>query len=156
MMAGARWEHHFIVQNLNLGISNQLRAQGSNCRVFTETFRLQDDRLKSSILPDVLVRCGPLPPGASSLKDPAVLVEVMSDGSAGPDRVETWRVDQKLASLKHYVLVERDQALLDVFDRQGEVSFRQRILEGMDAILDLPAIGVSISLAEIYRDVLTA
>lgn len=156
MMTGARWEHHFIIQNVNFALSSQLRAKGSRCRVFTEAFRLKDLSMETSVLPDVMVRCGPLPPGASSLNDPTVLVEVMSDGSIGRDRVEKWRVYQKLPSLQHYVLVERDKAVIEVFDRAGEAWFKERMIEGLDASLDLSALDLTIPLAEIYRDVLSA
>ncbi len=90
------------------------------------------------------------------LSDPTVLVEVMSDGSVGRDRIEKWRVYQKLASLRHCVLVERDKPLIEIFDRAGETWATHRTIVGLDATLDLPAINVSVPLAEIYRDVLTA
>ena len=80
----------------------------------------------------------------------------MSDGSVGRDRVEKWRIYQKLPSLQHYVLVERDKPVIEVFDRAGEAWFKQRLIEGLDAVLDLSALDLSIPLAEIYRDVLSA
>jgi len=83
MMVGARWEHHFIVRNLSFGIESQLRVKGSGCHVFSETFFMKDRPLNSATLPDVMVRCGPMEPGATSLNDPVVLVEVMSEGSVG-------------------------------------------------------------------------
>ncbi len=156
MMVGARWEHNFIIQNLSSGLQRRLRDAGSPCRTLIESFRLNDQSMRSSMLPDIIVRCGPLQPGASSLNDPTVLVEVMLDGSVGRDRVEKWRVYQKLPSLQHYVLVERDKALIEIFDRSGDAWFVERVIEGLGAVLDLPAIGVSIALAEIYRDVLSA
>ncbi len=154
MMTGARWEHHLIVRNLDYNIYDRLRRAGSPCRVFTEAFRLRERAMDSSLLPDVIVRCGPMTPGATSLEDPTILIEVMSDGSVGRDRVEKWRVYQKLASLRHYVLVERDKPVIEVFDRAGDAWFAQRMIEGLDATLDLSALDLSIPLAEIYRDVL--
>ncbi len=110
--------------------------------------------MESSLLPDVIVRCGPMSPGATSLNDPTILVEVMSDGSVGRDRVEKWRVYQKLPSLQHYVLVERDKPVIEVFDRAGEAWFTHRLIEGLDATLDLASLDLSVPLADIYRDVL--
>ena len=156
MMTGARWEHHFIIQNMNFALSSQLRAKGSPCRVFTEAFRLKERSLETSVLPDLMVHCGPLPPGASSLDAPTVLVEVMSTGSVGRDRVEKWQIYRKLPSLQHYVLVERDKPVIEVFDRAGEAWFKERMIEGLDAVLDLSALDLTIPLAEIYRDVLSA
>jgi Uma2 family endonuclease len=154
MMVGARWEHNYIIQNISTGLRDRLRAKGSPCRTLIESFRLRDAPTESSMLPDVIVHCRPLEPGAASLHDPTVLVEVMSEGSKARDRFEKWAVYQKLPSLRHYVLVERDRAHIETFDRVGEVWSGVRILDGLESVLDLPAIGVSVPLAEIYRDVI--
>ncbi len=156
MMVGARWEHHYIVQNLSFGLRNRLRASGSTCRVFTETFYMKSKAVRSATLPDVIVRYGTFPPGARSLDDPTILVEVMSSGSAVRDRTEKWRVYRRLPSLQHYVLVDRDEARVEVFDRQGEAWASLRTLEGLDAVLELPALALSMPLADIYADVLSA
>jgi hypothetical protein len=55
----------------------------------------------------------------------------------------------------HYVLVERDRAYIEVFDRVGATWSGVRILEGLDAALELPEIKVSVPFAEIYQDVLS-
>ena len=156
MMVGARWEHHFIIQNLAFGLRERFRTAASPCRTFTETFYMKNRSVESATLPDIIVRCGPLTPGATSVDDPKVLVEVVSLGSEGRDRGDKWRVYRRLPSLEHYVLVERDRAAIDVFDRAGDAWASRRTIEGLDAVLDLPAIDASVPLAEIYRDVLTA
>jgi Uma2 family endonuclease len=154
MMVGARWEHHFIAQNLAQGIRGRLRAQRSPCHVFNETFFLKEKALDAAMLPDVMVRCGPLPPGATSVNDPVVLAEVMSHGTEARDRLEKWRIYQQLLSLQHYVLVSRDRAHIEVMDRAGVAWSGFRVIEALDATLGLPAIGVDVPLAEIYRDVI--
>lgn len=156
MMVGARWEHHYIVHNLTVGLSNRLRERGPDCRVFAETFFMKSKALDSATLPDIIVRCGPLLPGATSIDDPIVLVEVMSVGTAGRDRGEKWRVYSRLTSLQHYVLVDRDDARVEVFDRQGDAWASLRMLEGLDAVLELPALAVNMPVAEIYAGVLSA
>lgn len=156
MMVGARWQHNFIIQNVAFGLRERFRAQSSPCRTFTETFFLKSRKLNSAMLPDVIVRRGALDQNATSLDDPKVLVEVVSPGSEGRDRVEKWKVYRRLATLEHYVLIERDEAAVDVFDRAGEAWASRRTIEGLDATLELPAVQASLPLAEIFRDVLTA
>jgi Uma2 family endonuclease len=156
MMVGARWEHNYIIQNISGGLRDRLRAAGSPCRTLVESFRLRDQPNDSSMLPDVIVHCRPLAPGATSLNDPTVLVEVMSEGSKARDRFEKWAVYQRLPSLKHYALVERDRPHVETFDRSGDVWAGVQILDGLDATLALPAIGVELPLSEIYRDVISA
>ena len=119
----------------------------------TETFRLKDETT-SSLLPDVIVASRPLPPGATSLNDPTMVIEVLSDGTGRRDREDKWAVYQLLPSLRHDALVTRDKPHVEIFDRQGDVWGGFRIVDGLAASLDLPALGVSIPLAEVYADVL--
>lgn len=153
-MVGARWEHHTIVQNLSFGLGQRLRAACSPCRVFTETFYMKGSALRSSTRPDVIVRCGTLPPGARSLADPTILIDVTSSGSEARDRTEKWRVYRRLPSLHHDVLVDRDEPRIE--DRQGDAWASLRTLEGFSAVLELPALALSMPLAKVYADVLSA
>lgn len=156
MMVGARWEHNLIIQNLSAGLNTRFRAQGSSCRTLTETFRLKEATLRSSLLPDVIVYCQPLPSGAASLNNPTILFEVMSEGTKRRDREEKWAVYRDLPSLMHYVLVERDFAHIETIDRIGETWGGFRIADGLAATLGLPAVGIEIPLTEIYADVIQA
>jgi Uma2 family endonuclease len=156
LMVGARWEHNFIIQNLSSAIRERLRATGSSCRTLTETFFFKDVRLQSALLPDVIVRCGPFAPGATSLDDPVVVAEVLSVGSEARDRFEKWAIYQRVPSLRHYALVSRDKAHIEVIDRASESWSGFRVLDGLDAVLPLGALGLEVPLAEIYRDVIEA
>ena len=157
MMVGARWEHHFIVRNLARELENRLLQKGARCDVFTETFWLKEHFVDLSVLPDVMVRCGPpLEPDVTSMNDPVVLAEVVSPGSAERDRVEKSELYRRLPTLQHYVMVERDRAVIDVLDRAEERSWRApRRVEGLHSVLELPAIDISIPLRDLYHRVLT-
>ena len=155
MMVGARWEHGRIVQNISRQLGNQFEAAGSSCQVFTETFYMKSLRLDAAMLPDVMVVCRDLDPGATSTEDPVVLVEVLSAGTEARDRFEKWHVYQQLASLRHYVLVKRDRPHIEVFDRVEGTWSGLRVRDGLDATLELPAIEASLPLADIYRRVPT-
>lgn len=154
MMVGARWEHNRIINNLAAGLDSRFRATGSPCRTLTETFRLKDETSGSSLLPDLLVFCARPPPGATFLSDATVLIEVLSEGTQRRDREEKWAAYQLLPSLRHYALVTRDKPHVEIFDRHGEDWGGFRIADGLTASLDLPSLGLSIPLAEVYADVI--
>lgn len=78
----------------------------------------------------------------------------MPEVSVGRDRVATWRTYQKLPPLQR--CVQRDEPVIEVFGRAGEARFSRRPVEGRDAVLDLSTLALSIPLAEIHRDVLSA
>jgi Uma2 family endonuclease len=152
-MVGARLDHNRIVGNIFSCLMIGLRSKGSLCRPFAETFWLKQRFLDLAVFPDVMVRCGPLPPDATSLEDPVVIFEVLSKGSVQRDRIEKWALYQRLPSLQHYVLVEKDQIAVDVFDRtEGGFLQRPRLSSAND-VLNLAAIDIALPLREIYRDV---
>ena len=156
MMVGARWEHSYIAGNLSAALRDRLRAAKRGCYVFQENFYMKERKLEAAMLPDVLVRCGALEAGATSVNDPVVLAEIISPGSAERDRVEKWGVYKKLKSLQHYLLVSRDQPIVEILDRVGIGWKGVRRIEGLDGVVELPALDISVPMAEIYRDVIAA
>ncbi len=153
LMVGARWEHARIVANLAFALESAFRASGSRCQAFTETFYMKEKALDAQLLPDVMVVCD-LDPGATGTNQAVVLVEVLSGGTEARDRFDKWHVYQKLPSLMHYVLVARDKAHVEVFNRVDGAWSGMQVLDGLDASLSLLAIGVEVPLAAIYRRVL--
>lgn len=157
MMVGARWEHHLIIRNIATDLSNLFEARNSTCGVFTETFWLKEPSLDLAIFPDVMVHCRPLPPDATAINDPVVAFEVVSEGSAYRDRVEKRGFYQQLHSLQHYVLVDRDRPLVEVYDRSSAGTWAgTRQIEGLGGLLSLPAIEAELALSRIYRRVFEA
>jgi Uma2 family endonuclease len=153
-MVGAAWEHHVIIANIDHAISPHLRATGLPCRVFRESFYLKKDFDDLAALPDVMVRCGPLKPGQTSIDDPLILFEVVSKGSQARDRMSKRVAYQSLPSLQHYILVERDSVLIDHYVRRDDGWYGEPPLETFGATLKLSAIDFDITAAEIYRDVI--
>ncbi|HYP56754.1 MAG TPA: Uma2 family endonuclease [Beijerinckia sp.] len=156
MLAGSRWEHHYIAQNLGASLREQLRQARAPCKVFVESFFLKDKATESATLPDVMVYCGPLPSGATFVSNPIVVAQVLSPGNEARDRMEKWNLYQRMPSLRHFVLIARDRPRIEVFDRFKAKWSGPRILEGLNAFLELPAIDTPVSLREIYRDVISA
>lgn len=155
LMVGARWTHHRIVQNINFSLTRHFRERGSSCRTYTETFWLKQRFLKLAVFPDVMVHCGPVSPDATSVEDPVALFEVVSPGSADRDHLEKGELYRRLPSLRHYVLVKRDWAQVEILNRADEQAWiSPEPIEGLNAAVPLPALGIDLPLAEIYRDVL--
>ncbi len=153
-MVGARWGHKQIVLNILMALNNHLRARGSHCRAFDETFAVRDKDLDIDTFPDVVVHCGKLAPTATSLNDPKIIIEVVSPSSEEHDRLTKRLAYQRLASLEQYVLVTRDRMLVDVYNRTPAGWAGDVQLEMPEAVLALPAIDFTMPLAEIYRDAL--
>jgi Uma2 family endonuclease len=131
-------------------------GKGLPCETFTETFWLKQRFLKLASFPDIMVRCGPIEPGAVSLDDPLILFEVVSPSSEGRDRGEKASVYMRLTGLQHVCFIDRDRVRIDVFDR-NELGWAPRPpIESLDADFELAALEFSMPVAEVYRDVLPA
>jgi Uma2 family endonuclease len=155
-MVGAAWEHHVIIDNIGLAVSNHLRTKGMPCRVFRESFYLKKAFDELAALPDVMVRCGPLNPGQTSIEDPLILFEVVSKGSQSRDRLTKRVAYQRLPSLQHYILVERDSVMVDHYIRRDDGWHGEPPLTQPNAKLALKAIDFILLIADIYRDVISA
>lgn len=152
---GVRWEHKRIIQNVMVALVQHIDRTGSHCHVFTETFWLKEKLLDLAVFPDVMVYCGPLPPGASAISDPIILMEVVSGGSVQRDCIEKWAQYRKLESLRQYVLIERNRMWVDVFDRTAS-GWAVQTFETPHDGLALSAVDFTLPLSEIYRDVIDA
>ena len=150
-MVGARWEHHRIVSNLDRMISDHLDKSGRPCRVFRETFFLKQITSDISALPDIMVHCGQLLPGQTSVENPLILMEIVSESSQGRDRFTKRLAYQRLESLQQYVLVERDEPLVDVYRRTDAGWVGDPPLQGLEGELLLPSIDLRLPVADVYR-----
>ena len=123
--------------------------QGGPCRVFVESLKIATD--VASHYPDVVVTCVPVQPGDDQIREPVVVVEVLSRTAADRDRSAKWVGYQDIPSLQHYVLVAEDRRRLELFTRTAE-SWNLTIIRPPRDQMALPAIGVELTLDEIYED----
>lgn len=152
---GTTIAHNRIVQNVANALVSRLRARRSSCDVFSENVKFEHDLSDSATYPDVIVTCEPTRDDALAIHSPVVLIEVLSKTSASHDRVEKWHQYAKATSLKAYVLIEQTDVALEVYTRQGETeTWAWSTIDGIDGVLDLPALEISIPLAEIYERVI--
>ena len=100
--------------------------------------------------PDVLVTCRPLAPDDDRVPDPTVVVEVLSPTTERHDRIRKWREYQRIASLRHFVLVEQKERRIEVYSRT-EAGWELVIVEPPEDAVALKAIGATLSLEAIYE-----
>lgn len=101
---------------------------------------------------DASVFYGPIELGPEqTARNPTVVVEVLSDSTRAYDRGEKLRRYQSIEALRHVVLIEPDAPDVEVWSR-GPDGWRRTVYAEAGKTVDLPAIGVALPVAEIYRE----
>ncbi len=100
--------------------------------------------------PDVLVACDSTDNAPYYRERPTVIFEVLSPETERTDRREKAIAYRQLPSLEAYVLVEQERMALTVL-RRAEVGWRAEQLQGPDAVLRLPSLGIDLPLERIYE-----
>jgi Uma2 family endonuclease len=150
MVAGARNVHDDIVVNLLAELRGQLR--GSGCRPFTgdgsiETLPGQIRR------PDAGVDCGVRDPNGLRAASPRMVAEVLSPSSRDFDTFEKLTEYKQVRTLDYIMVVESNAPEVVVWSRDASRAWVRTVVEGLDREVDMPAISVTLPLAEIYDGV---
>lgn len=100
--------------------------------------------------PDAFVYCSPRDPARTVIDDPVVVFEVVSPSTSRVVRIDKLRDYQACASIVRYVILEQDSIAATVFARRDGIWAAHPLVHG--DMLDLPEIGVTLSLADIHAD----
>ena len=151
-MVGGRYSHNLIASNVLIELGSQLK--GSPCRALNSDskVRVQSAAGVSFYYPDASVVCGENIRTDVFQDAPAIVVEVLSQSTRRIDEGDKLKAYLKLPSLQVCILLEQDYPAA-VIHRRTDSGFQQEILQGLDAVIDLPTINVRLSLAAIYAEV---
>lgn len=153
-MAGASREHNVIVGNVVSGVHSRLR--GKPCETYPSDMRVQVSATGLYTYPDITIVCGEplfLDAEVDTLLNPLLLVGVLSDSTGAYDRGGKWKNYQRLDSLQEYVLVSQTEPRVEKYVRQPGGQWLYSQVSGLDAVLPLAALDVSLPLSEIYTRV---
>jgi Uma2 family endonuclease len=150
MMAGARNVHDDIVVNVLAELRNQLR--GGGCRPFTGdgSIEAKPGQIRR---PDIGVDCGRRDPNATKATSPRVVVEVLSPTTRDFDTIGKLEEYKLVGSLQRILVIEPNAPEVITWVRAADRSWQKAIRRGIDQAIDMPEIGVTLSLAEIYDGV---
>ena len=154
-MTGSSGAHAFLA----LAMYNLLRSTyplDGLCQPFTEQWvELPDGSL---LAPDTVLTCTlsdwSEPDGASTpmrITHPRLIVEVLSKSTQGYDRKRKLERYKACASLEAYLLIHQKEPRVDVFRRHD--GWQEKRMIGLDTVIQLPELGLTIPLATLYANV---
>ncbi|MFN8928142.1 MAG: Uma2 family endonuclease, partial [Rhodospirillales bacterium] len=115
MMVGGTAAHSTIIGNVFSLLRHQLT--GKPCRPFVETPKIVTDHFAA--YPDVMVVCNRVSDATTVVKDPSVVVEVLSNSTRSYDLSSKWDGYRRVGSLSHGVFVDSTKVRVDVWSRDG-------------------------------------
>jgi Uma2 family endonuclease len=158
MMAGATEPHVLIATNFLIAAGSRLR--NTPCRVYGSDLLVRIAHKVKHRFPDVSIVCGetkfdPADGGRRlTVTNPTVLIEVLSESSERDDRGAKFAEYREIASLREYVLLSQTKPMAEVFRRNDDGTWGIfRVIEGLEAELELVSAKVKVLLREIYADV---
>ena len=150
MMTGATQTHDRVVVNIIISLGNQLR--GGPCRPTTDDLavRIPAGNIRR---PDITVECGQGGPREMTVREPRVIIEVLSPRTRTFDRFRKLVEYQSIEGLQHILLVDTEAPQIDIVSRQPDGTWSPMPHEGLDALVELPAVSASLKLSDVYEGV---
>jgi Uma2 family endonuclease len=147
MMTGGSFAHSVIKINVANGLNAAL-GDGPGLAVVDELKVVTETAI---MYPDVVVTCTPVAPDDDRVQEPTAVVEVLSPTTERHDRIEKWREYQRIASLRHYVLIEQKERRIEIWSRTA-AGWELEVVEPPADAVPLRDLGARLSLDEIYRN----
>ena len=151
--AGATRAHVRI--GLNVTFAVHTSAERLGCQVYASDMKLRIEQTNTFYYPDVMVVCGGDDrPEVTYETAPCLIVEVLSKSTAFIDRHAKYAAYTALPSLQTYLIAEQNSRKVYVYQRQGAVWVSsERVGSGE---IELPCVGHTLTLDDMYRGVLPA
>ncbi len=154
-MAGGTLNHGLICGNIFGEMRSQLRNKQQNCTVMNSEIKLHIASKNAFLYPDAMVICGEIEKSDKELNavtNPIVIIEVLSKSTESYDRGDKFYLYRQLKSLQEYILINQKKALVEVYKREADL-WKITRFSGLDDLLLIDALGISVDLKEIYQNV---
>jgi Uma2 family endonuclease len=152
-MAGASLIHNEIVANL-ISIFNQF-LKDKPCKVYPSDLRLRIEKSGLYTYPDITIVCGKtelLDNKFDTLKNPTVLIEVLSDSTEKYDRGQKFSFYREIPSLKEYILVSSKTMKIEKFKRLEDGNYLY-IESNEHQPFPIDSIDMNLNLEDVYNKI---
>ena len=155
-MAGGSDRHSQIIHNVHGSLWARLR--GKPCQGRDGNLRVRFGRKVIYGYPDALIVCGPpefdpVAAGNTTLLNPRVLIEVLSETTEAYDRGLKFERYREIESFEEYVLIAQDRPSVEVYRRQPSGLWTLQPYLGVEASAGIFSAGIELPLSEIYASI---
>ncbi|NIJ55264.1 Uma2 family endonuclease [Dyadobacter arcticus] len=152
-MAGTTMNHNRIVGRLRNLLERRFLPSG--CDVFAENVKVEAIKGMYYPYPDLVVTCAPDDiAGTYIVKQPTILVEVLSKSSAVYDRGFKLLRYKRIESLEYYLLVSQNEFVVELYTRTDQRDvWTFQTYESPSDVIQFEKLGFEIAVSSIYENI---
>ncbi len=153
-MAPPAEAHRILSMRLGSRIDAALAGRRP-CNAQLEAGVIRPDRADTYFEADIAATCEGNEVGRQAIKDPFLIVEILSPSTERHDRRIKLPVYRQIATVQEILFIASD-GLYAELHRRADAQWITEILRGADARVALTSVGIEISLAELYEGIALA
>jgi len=148
-MSGASRTHNKICFDVTLACKNHLK--GGPCETFMEAVKVElaDHLTQAYYYPDVVVSCDPEDNDSHIVRQPKLIVEVLSPSTARADSGEKLENYKRIPSVEEIVLIEQDWP--EIFVTRRSDRWKKHLYTQLDSPVRLESIGLTLKVSDFYQ-----
>ena len=151
-MAGAGARHNVIFSNFFISIGIQLK--GKPCKPYGSDLRIHIPENSLFTYPDISIICGEIIPSKVDMDtavQPTVIIEILSPSTRNYDQGIKFRLYREIPTLKEFITIDSESIGIEAYRINVEHNWELKDYRSIDETLTIPAVGLSLSLKEIYE-----
>src|SRR5713101_3100902 len=150
-MAPPAARHSLLSTALGGEIRSALRPRPP-CRVYGEAGIVRPDRNDTCYVADLAMTCEPLRADDRLIRDPILIVEILSPSTAAFDRQTKVADYRRIPAVQQILLIDSESVFAEILRRDGD-RWITELVQGPAATLSLNSVPVSILMAELYEGI---
>ena len=143
--------HGILSVRLGGSIDAVLRSRRP-CIAQNEVGIVRPDRDDTCYIADLAVTCEPPQPNDRLIREPVLIIEILSPSTAAFDRQAKVPDYRRIASVQEILLIDSESVFAEVLRREGD-HWITEIVQGRAATLTLSSVPVRIAMAELYEGI---
>ncbi len=151
-MAGGTPNHNQTKINLTSALNTAL-LDNENFYVYDSDQAVSIEHYNRYLYPDASAVCGEQEFEGVRLKNPVLIIEVLSEGTEAYDRGDKFNYYRSLPSFREYVLISSEKAQVESFYREEENLWRISSARELEQSIHLYSLDLDIPLSRIYAKV---
>jgi len=151
--AGSSMNHSNIAYNINRSLNDAFRER--ECFSFQADVKVELKKEDVYVYPDVVLTCH-----ADDIKDgyyirnPLLIVEVLSPSTESYDRNVKWNRYRRLLSLRYFLFVSQQKPFVELYSRSGpNTLYQYQAFDQMEEVIAFPDLQFNVSLRQVYGNI---